>query len=275
MRPLSGVAVTFILLTDLSSGVWWGSSCFSDRNIWDFLSPEAAVSWYVPLSSKVDLQHSKWQKSFRKRWRVRLVKASHITHWLACVGLSWVCLIFFCKSSAQQFTQIEIHLLKLPNSQSEKQTAPPNTLPQLLGFLQLSLYKSSAIADFHLLGRSASSCLSSFSPEDNKQTMKTLTWKPFPWAEKWFLAGDRQRVCVQWPLTLVSLCHMQHHITTTLAKRCHVLFSATSQISNATSCEEISLHKVCFYDCVITKASLNILSRILRIILDKEARKKS
>lgn len=45
-RPLSGAAVIFILLTDLFSGprVVTGSSCFSDRNIWDFLSPEAAVA---------------------------------------------------------------------------------------------------------------------------------------------------------------------------------------------------------------------------------------
>lgn len=48
MRRLSGVAIIFIQLTDLSSGlrVVMESSCFSDRNIWDFLSPEAAVSWY-------------------------------------------------------------------------------------------------------------------------------------------------------------------------------------------------------------------------------------
>lgn len=49
MRPLSGVAVILTLLTDLSSGLHavTGSSCFSDRNIWDFLSAQTAVSWYI------------------------------------------------------------------------------------------------------------------------------------------------------------------------------------------------------------------------------------
>lgn len=142
------------------------------------------------------------------------------------VGSEYASLIHF-KSSVQQFSQIEIYLLKPPNSLSLKQTA----VPQLLGFLQLSLYWSSAIADFHLLGRSASSCRSSLSPEDNKQTMKTLPWKPFfffPWAGKWLLAYETESeslcVCVQWPLTLVSACHMQHHITTTWAERSHVHF---------------------------------------------------
>lgn len=144
------------------------------------------------------------------------------------VGSEYASLIHF-KSSVQQFSQIEIYLLKPPNSLSLKQTA----VPQLLGFLQLSLYWNSAIADFHLLGRSASSCRSSLSPEDNKQTMKTLPWKPFFF---FFSLGrkvtpgiwDREReclcVCVQWPLTLVSACHMQHHITTTWAERSHVHF---------------------------------------------------
>lgn len=57
-------------------------------------------------------------------------------------------------------------------------------LPKLLGFLQLSLYKISSTGDFHLPGRDLSSCLSSLSLEDNKQTMQTLHWKAFSWAGK-------------------------------------------------------------------------------------------
>lgn len=52
MRPHSGVAIRLVLLTDLSSDlhVVIRSSCFSDRNIWDFLcNPDAALGWYVFL----------------------------------------------------------------------------------------------------------------------------------------------------------------------------------------------------------------------------------
>lgn len=110
------------------------------------------------------------------------------------------------------------HLVKLKsifsNLQSVwvwKEKAFPDILPELLGFLQLSLHKRSAIADFHLLGRSASSHLSCLSLEDNKQTMQTLTWKSFTWSGKWFLAVKND-----------SSYHMWHPIKTTLAKRSHV-----------------------------------------------------
>ena len=176
MRPLGGVAAILTLLTDLSSGlrVVGGSSCFSDSNIWDFLSPEAAVSWYFfcLLSFSTKWTHSQRQKHQKPMNCANGGKS--IPRYGMNVGSEYASLIHF-KSSVQQFSQIEIYLLKPPNSLSLKQTA----VPQLLGFLQLSLYWNSAIADFHLLGRSASSCRSSLSPEDNKQTMKTLPWKPF------------------------------------------------------------------------------------------------
>lgn len=132
------------------------------------------------LSSRVNLQR---HINLTKPWSVQMVKASHITYCLNCVGSSWL-LLFFFKSNIQQFSLIEIHPLKPPNTRSAKQTCSSNTRPQLLGFLQLSLYKSSAIANFHLLGIIASSCMSSRSLENNMQTMKTLPWTPFSWAGK-------------------------------------------------------------------------------------------
>lgn len=133
MRPLSGVAVIFILLTDLSAGlrVVTGSSCFSDRNIWDFLSPEAAVAGIFLLSSKVNLQYSRWHRNLKKKNTrgVQMVKASHITEWLSCVGLEYCklnILIFFPNPACN-------NLVKLKSIFSNRQTeyvCEANSLPK-------------------------------------------------------------------------------------------------------------------------------------------------
>lgn len=139
----------------------------------------------------------------------------------------------------QQFSYIEIHLLKLVRE--------ANILPELLGFLQLSLYKRSAITDFHLLGRSASSCISGLSLENNRQTMQTLTWKAFFffWSGKWFLAARRE-----W---LHRLSHVApNHDNTNKEESCAVPHS--NLWGNAFT--------------RLTLPSLKLLNRVLHIILN-------
>lgn len=95
MRPLSGVAVILTLLTDLSSGLHavTGSSCFSDRNIWDFLSAQTAVSWYISpvLQREPTVSDTKAVKKNKKKkqqpWSVQMVKAPHDIEWPSCVDL--------------------------------------------------------------------------------------------------------------------------------------------------------------------------------------------
>lgn len=56
MSPLSGGAAILTPVNDPFAAlpVLTGSSCFSDRNIWDFLSAEAAVASILLFSSKVN-----------------------------------------------------------------------------------------------------------------------------------------------------------------------------------------------------------------------------
>lgn len=137
MRLLSGLAVILTPLTDLFSGlrVVTRSSCFSDRNIWDFLSPEAGVSWYFPFSSsEVNLQY---RKTFQK---LTVATGESITHVPTHSFVDGIIFNFFQIQRSSNLVKLKSILSNPPNSLSAKQTRSPNTLPQLLGFLQLSLY---------------------------------------------------------------------------------------------------------------------------------------